>query len=360
MHRRSDYFYLLPTEQIAQAPADRRDRSRLLVVGPCGREHGLADRYFSDVVELLPAPAVLVINDTRVFPARLRTVKATGGQVELLFLERVQGPAASPEVEHWRCMAKSSKKLAQGMQLCVEAAPGKTLMVASGRAPDSTVIIEVRGSAHALLEQHGEVPLPPYIARPQGVSHADATRYQTVYAREPGAVAAPTAGLHFTEALLAALGERGITIAPITLHVGMGTFAPVRVENLDEHVMHTERYVIPEASAASINHALDHGQPVITVGTTCVRALESAAAGQPGRVAPGPATTDLFIRPGYSFRVVDCLITNFHLPESTLLMLVCAFAGYERTMAAYAHAVAGGYRFFSYGDAMLLCRDSAS
>jgi S-adenosylmethionine:tRNA ribosyltransferase-isomerase len=379
MHRRTDYHYDLPAELIAQAPADRRDQSRLLVVGPAGNvdADGLADRGFPDIVELLPRDAVLVINDTRVFPARLRTTKPTGGAVELLFLEPVAPPGTTGSAESWRCMARSSKPLRPGTRLTLAAAPEHTLTVRSDRADDSTIIVEVSAAGNgnpalALLETYGEVPLPPYIARPQGSSGADAERYQTVYAREPGAVAAPTAGLHFTPDILAALQARGVVLAPITLHVGMGTFAPVRALNLDEHRMHVERFAIPPASAAILEQALEQGKPICAVGTTCVRALESAAlcagADPTGKVtvAPGPATTDLFIRPGgpgrpgFEFRVVDHLITNFHLPESTLLMLVCAFAGHERVMSAYRHAVAAGYRFFSYGDAMLLRRPPRS
>jgi S-adenosylmethionine:tRNA ribosyltransferase-isomerase len=214
------------------------------------------------------------------------------------------------------------------------------------------VLVDVAGDVLALLADRGEIPLPPYIRRPDGPLRDDAERYQTVYARAPGAVAAPTAGLHLSPAVLAALEARGVQLAPITLHVGLGTFAPVRVETLSEHRMHTERYAISDASAARINVARG---PVVAVGTTCVRALESSF--RPGGgVRPGAAVTDLFIRPGFRFQVVDRLITNFHLPASTLLVLVCAFAGYEPVMAAYRHAVAAGYRFFSYGDAMLLSR----
>lgn len=365
---RSDYHYHLPAELIAQTPADRRDGSRLLVVG----QHGFEDRRFVEIAELLPANALLVVNDTRVFPARLQTRKATGGAVELLFVEPVAapdvadadarvdaGPAGGDHV-YWRCMARSSKKLGAGTDLAVEGADGVSIRVVAGRGADSLVTVRVPGDAYALLERLGEVPLPPYIERPAGTSPADAERYQTVYARERGAVAAPTAGLHFTDDLLAALGRRGVETAAVTLHVGPGTFAPMRAERLDEHRMHSERYEISEAVAERITRARREGRAIVAVGTTSVRALESAAlaarAATGELVRPGRAETDLFIRPGFAFRVVDHLITNFHLPESTLLMLVCAFAGYQRTMAAYRHAVDARYRFFSYGDAMLLPR----
>jgi S-adenosylmethionine:tRNA ribosyltransferase-isomerase len=364
MRLRRDYHFDLPPEQIAQAPADRRDSSRLLVLAPDG---SLADRTFADIVALLPADAVVVVNDTRVLPARLRTRKSTGGSVELLFLERVDAGALA---EHWRCLARSSKPLRAGMRLCVlapgldglPAETGDVVTVAQDRAADGTVLIEIAGDGLTLLERAGELPLPPYIARPTGPSRLDSERYQTIFARTPGAVAAPTAGLHFTPAILDALEARGCDIAPVTLHVGPGTFLPVRAERIDEHEMHAERYDVPARTAALVAS----GRPVVAVGTTCVRALESAArAAEDGqgtggqgsrRVAVGPGETRLFITPGYRFRAVDWLVTNFHLPESTLLMLVCAFAGYERVLASYRHAVRAGYRFFSYGDAMLVSR----
>lgn len=360
MRLRRDYHFELPPGQIAQTPAARRDDARLLVLGPDGAP---ADRSFRDIVTLLPADAVIVVNDTRVLPARLRARKPSGGAVELLFLERTERLDVH---ERWRCLARSSKALRPGMRLAVlghgpdglAAETGDTVTVAEARAADSTVLIEIAGDGHALLERAGELPLPPYIERPGGPTPMDAERYQTVFAREPGAVASPTAGLHFTPAILDALQARGCTIAPVTLHVGPGTFLPVRTERIDEHEMHAERYEVPEATAALVCS----GRPVVAVGTTCVRALESAgaSAGATGngslRVAAGPGETRLFITPGYRFRVVDWMVTNFHLPESTLLMLVCAFAGHERVMASYRHAVAAGYRFFSYGDAMLVAR----
>lgn len=340
MYAKRDYHYDLPPAQIAQTPAERRDGSRLLRVD--GEQ--LADRCFDEIIELLPADAAVVFNDTRVLPARLSACKPTGGQVELLLLE----PSERSD-RYWRCLARSSKPLREGAELTL--GDGVAVRVVQGRAHDGTVVVEFPGDSHAVIERFGEIPLPPYIERPNGTIEADAARYQTVYARVPGAVAAPTAGLHFTEALLERLAARGASLAYVTLHVGWGTFAPIRTDDLDEHVMHAERYTVPAATAA----LLAGDRPIVAVGTTVVRALESFAA-DPAAAAGTMRSTSLFIRPGYRFRAVDHLITNFHLPESTLLMLVCAFAGYQRVMAAYRHAVAAGYRFFSYGDAMLLTR----
>jgi S-adenosylmethionine:tRNA ribosyltransferase-isomerase len=356
VHRRQDYDFELPPAQIAQTPAARRDGSRLLVVGADG---SLADRQFPDVVELIPADAVVVVNDTRVIPARVHAVKETGGHVELLFVE----PAAAPGT--WRCLARARRPLRAGqrLHLCrpdrpdVPAAGAPVLVVAEERAgADGSIAVTVpedAGTVHAFLDTWGALPLPPYIARDAGLSPDDRERYQTVYAAAPGAIAAPTAGLHLTPALLDAIRARGAAVASVTLHVGLGTFAPVRVDDLADHVMHVERYTIPDVTAALVAT----GRPVVAVGTTVVRALEAAARGDRD-VAPGPGQTALFIRPGtgFAFRVVDHLITNFHLPESTLLMLVSTFAGVERVRAAYRHAVAAGYRFFSYGDASFLTR----
>ncbi|WP_428265931.1 tRNA preQ1(34) S-adenosylmethionine ribosyltransferase-isomerase QueA [Haliangium sp.] len=359
MRLRRDYFYDLPAGQIAQTPAERRDASRLLVLDGDGR---VSDSGFADVVELLPADAVVVVNDTRVRPARVRARKDTGGAVELLFLEPIERAEGR---ERWQCLARSSKPLRAGACLTVldpntREPAGVEVTIVGERGPDGTVVVELAGPGEPILTRLGELPLPPYIERPEGPTGADHERYQTVFACAPGAVAAPTAGLHFTPELIDALGRRGCTVAPLTLHVGPGTFAPVRSERIEDHHMHLERYEIPAATAALVSS----GRPVVAVGTTCVRALESAAAeadarGEPG-VSPGSGQTRLFITPGYHFRVVTHLITNFHLPESTLLMLVCAFAGYHPVMAAYRHAVRAGYRFFSYGDAMLVAAPSAA
>ena len=348
MYTRGDYGFELPDDRIAQSPAQRRGESRLLVVGP----ESLDCHPFADLVGLLPERAVVVINDTRVVPARLHTRKDTGGAVELLFVEIVEPTRTG---ERWRCMARSHKPLRKGAALRVVDADVAVTVTGERDASerhDGTVIIDVVGSAEALLGAHGEVPLPPYIHRPVGASSDDAQRYQTVYARRPGAVAAPTAGLHLTRELLDAIEARGCELAPITLHVGPGTFAPVRVDRLDDIELHPERYEIPERSAELISS----DRPVVAIGTTSVRAVE-AAADERGRVRAGAGTTRLFIRPGHRFAAVDHLVTNFHLPESTLLMLVCAFGGYDRLMAAYRHAVDHGeYRFYSYGDAMYLSR----
>lgn len=344
--RRSDFDYELPPELIAQQPAAERSASRLLQVAPSG----LADRQIRELPALLAPGDLLVFNDTRVIPARLFGVKPTGGRVEIL-VERV--------IESGRFLAQLgvSKKPRPGGEIRV----GSDRLEVLGRDGD---LFELRyhGADGVLdfLERAGRLPLPPYITHAPGAQ--DAERYQTVFAREPGAVAAPTAGLHFDDALLAALDARGIVRATLTLHVGAGTFQPVRVENLEEHRMHAERYRIDAALCAAIDAARERGGRVVAVGTTVARALESAALAQDaeGRVAPCSAETRLFITPGFRFRVVDRLLTNFHLPQSTLMMLVCAFGGYERLMSAYQHAVAQRYRFFSYGDAMLIERDAAA
>ena len=358
--RRRDYHFDLPPQQIAQHPADKRDASRLLVVGPAAGlpPDAVADRAFTDLPALVPDDAVVIVNDTRVIPARVRTHKHVpagaapgqgGGAVELLFHE----PGMEPGT--WRCLVRPQKSLRYGTVLLPDAAPHLPVRVVDARIGDGVALVAIPGDLHPFLDEAGELPLPPYIER-HGLTAADRERYQTVFARDPGAVAAPTAGLHFTPAVLDALAARGATVATVTLHVGLGTFAPVRDDDLAAHVMHREYYDIPAATAALVAT----GRPVVAVGTTVVRALESAAIG-PRRVAAGPDHTVLFIRPGtgFTFRVVDHLVTNFHLPESTLLMMVSAFAGFDRIRAAYAHAVAAGYRFFSYGDAMLLTRTAA-
>jgi S-adenosylmethionine:tRNA ribosyltransferase-isomerase len=346
MWRLDDYRYELPPERIAQAPPPRREDARLLEVGADARR----DLRIPDLIDRLPPDAVVVVNDTRVLPARLHARKPSGGAVELLLLE----PSAGGR---WWALARSSKPIRAGALelLTGEAqAPTGVFVEVSERAADGRVEVALPGDVVATLDRFGELPLPPYIERPPGGDPADRERYQTVYARAPGAVAAPTAGLHLTPALLAALEASGRAVASLTLHVGLGTFAPVRVEDLREHAMHRERFEIPPATAALIAS----GRPVVAIGTTVVRALEGAATG-PRAVAAGPGDTALFIGPGHRFRVVDHLLTNFHLPGSTLLVLVCAFAGRDRVLAAYRHAVDARYRFFSYGDAMLLSREAA-
>lgn len=342
--RRSDFHYVLPPELIAQHPTPRRSASRLLRVG----EQTLDDRDIADLPALLQAGDLLVFNDTRVIPARLRGVKPTGGKVEIL-VERVL------DAREFLAQLGVSKKPRSGGEIRV----GGEVLRVLGRDDDLFHLrYEGQGDLDAFLARAGELPLPPYITHlPDAV---DAQRYQTVYARVPGAVAAPTAGLHFDDALLSALRARGVESGYLTLHVGAGTFQPVRAEDLSEHRMHSERYVIDDALCERIRRARAVGGRVVAVGTTAARALESAALTQAARdvLDPQQGETRLFITPGFDFRIVDRLLTNFHLPESTLMMLVTAFGGYQRVMAAYRHAVAQRYRFFSYGDAMLLDRQA--
>lgn len=350
----SDYTFELPPELIAQEPAAERDRSRLLHLLPDGT---VADHRFPDLVELLPADAVLVANDTRVIPARVLGHKASGGAVEVLFLEPEAGPTERPAPEGtsaWRCLARARRALRPGQQIHIDGSE-VALTILTERAADGSLVVAAPGDGFAFLDAHGHIPLPRYIERADRAD--DRERYQTMFARVPGAVAAPTAGLHMTPAVQGALALRGVTFATVTLHVGWGTFAPIREDDVRKHVMHRERYDIPEATAALVAS----GRPIVALGTTALRALEAAATA-PRTVRPGAGSTDLFVYPGsgHHFRVVDHLITNFHLPESTLLMLVCAFAGTDRVLAAYRHAVAQRYRFFSYGDASLLHRHGGS
>jgi S-adenosylmethionine:tRNA ribosyltransferase-isomerase len=336
----ADFDFDLPAELIAQHPLAERAASRLLHA----RAGALGDLAFADLPRLVRPGEVLVFNDTRVIRARLFGRKPSGGRVEVL-VERI--------LDATRALAllRTSHGPKPGAQLLF--ADGETSATVRGRDGD---LFELAFSADvmATLDRVGHVPLPPYIRHSDGAE--DAERYQTVYARRPGAVAAPTAGLHFSPQLMNALGDRGAQCVFVTLHVGAGTFQPVRTERIAEHRMHAEVYEIPPEAARAVNAAKAAGRPVTAVGTTSLRALESAARG--GEVAAGGGETRLFITPGYEFRVVDRLVTNFHLPKSTLLMLVCAFAGIGRIRAAYAHAVANRYRFFSYGDAMLLERSA--
>ena len=342
----SDYDFELPPELVAQEPAAARDASRLLHLAPDG---GVTDHRFSELAALLPAGAVVIANDTRVIPARVRGHKRSGGAIELLFLEPDPAIPAPPGASAWRCLARARRPLRAGQ--LVEIDGGAPLELLAERAPDGTVAVAAPGDGLAFLDAHGRVPLPRYIQRPDRAD--DRERYQTMFARSPGAVAAPTAGLHMTPAIVDQLAARGIAVATLTLHVGWGTFEPIREPDVRAHRMHRERYVIPEATAALVAT----GRPIVALGTGALRALEAAATA-PATVTAGPGATELFIYPGsgHRFRVVSHLITNFHLPGSTLLMLVCAFAGTERVLAAYRHAVAAGYRFFSYGDATLLHR----
>jgi len=341
--RRRDFHYDLPDELIARHPAPRRSDSRLLHLD--GRTGALADRRFADLPDLLRAGDLLVFNDTRVIPARLYGRKETGGSVEIL-LERVIGGGRA------LVQLRASKPPANGMRIELE---GGLVAMVAGRDEDFWVL-DFGIDPAAVFERLGEMPLPPYLHRP--VEAEDRERYQTVYARASGAVAAPTAGLHFDAPLLAACDRAGVARAQVTLHVGAGTFQPVRVDELAGHRMHAELAEVPAATCDAVAACRARGGRVVAVGTTAVRALESAAAG--GRLEPFAGDTRLFITPGFRFRVVDTLLTNFHLPESTLLMLVCAFAGRGHALAAYAHAVAQRYRFFSYGDAMFIEPDPAA
>ena len=334
----SDFDFALPPELIAQHPAPERSSARLLDGG--GAQP--VDRIFRDLPTLLSRDDLLVFNDTQVVKARLFGAKPTGGRLELL-IERVL-PDGSVAAH-----MKVSKKPPAGTVLRMDGGFAATLL---GRWPDAEGALfhlRLSGDAYVIMAAHGHVPLPPYIEH--GDTDEDVARYQTVFAKNPGAVAAPTAALHFDETVLAALDARGVQRAAVTLHVGAGTFQPVKSEQLAEHVMHRERYHVPQATQDAIAACRARGGRVVAVGTTTVRTLESWA--QSGQAS---GDTGIFITPGFGFRVVDALVTNFHLPRSTLMMLVSAFAGYDHVMALYRHAVAARYRFFSYGDAMWLLR----
>lgn len=334
--RLADFDYHLPPALIAKHPPPRRRDSRLLVVDAATAR--LADRAFEDLPAYLEAGDLLVLNDTRVMRARLRGRKETGGAVEVL-VERVLSPARAV------AQAKASKPLRPGMRIRFEGG-GATVLRRDGAFWE----LEFDVPVEALLERGGEVPLPPYLGR--DAEPEDGERYQTVYARHPGAVAAPTAGLHFDAAMLEELAARGVNRAFVTLHVGAGTFAPLRHETVSDNRLHAERVTVDTAACEAVAAARAAGRRVIAVGTTTVRALEAAA--RDGTLRPFDGETDLFIVPGYRFRAVDGLLTNFHLPRSSLLMLVAAFGGRELVLEAYRHAVEARYRFFSYGDAMLV------
>jgi len=340
--RPSDFEYDLPADRIAQEPLPDRAASRLLVLD---RGTGaITHRHFADIVELIPPGDVLVLNTSRVIAARLHGKREAGGVAEILLVR------ALPD-ETWLAMGHPGGKLKPGRQ--VRFGEGDSVVEVVEVLTGGIRKVRFVGTldAWATIAKYGEVPLPPYIHRPP--TAADRERYQTVYAAHDGSVAAPTAGLHFTPDLLDRVKRKGVSIAALDLHVGPGTFKPVEVEDLGAHVMHPEAYAIPEETAAIITDMKGVGRGVWGVGTTVVRALESAA-DERRQVRPGPAETSLFIHPPYAFKVVDHLVTNFHLPRSTLLMLVCAFGGYERVMGAYEEAVREGYRFYSYGDAMAI------
>ncbi|MCG8487086.1 MAG: tRNA preQ1(34) S-adenosylmethionine ribosyltransferase-isomerase QueA [Chromatiales bacterium] len=335
----SDFDYFLPDELIAQYPPEERGSSRLLVL-PSGQSSP-QDLLFSDLPTLLSAGDLLIFNDTRVMKARLHGKKETGGRVEVL-IERVTEPTRALAQIRASKSPKINTKLLFGRQ--------QTRVEVAGREGEFFQLHALDEDFHALMEQQGHMPLPPYITRQD--EGLDESRYQTVYAEKRGAVAAPTAGLHFSNEMLAELAEKGINQARVTLHVGAGTFQPVRVDDLDQHVMHREYAEVDQTVCDLIKKTKQQNGRIIAVGTTSVRSLESAA--QSGVLQPFRGDTRLFIRPGFQFNVVDAMITNFHLPQSTLMMLVSAFGGYERLMNAYRHAVEQRYRFFSYGDAMFL------
>jgi S-adenosylmethionine:tRNA ribosyltransferase-isomerase len=337
----ADFDYELPPERIAQAPAERRDGSRLLVVDRASGS--FSDGVFGDLPRLLRAGDCLVLNDSRVIPARVPAEDVDGRPVELLFLAAVSDGV-------WRALVRPGRRARAGAHL---RAGGARLRVVEVDADGTRVIAREHGSITSLLESHGLPPLPPYIARHAKPEPEDWVRYQTVYASAPGSVAAPTAGLHFTDALLDRLREAGVQVHPLTLHVGPATFRPVTSPTVEGHAIAAEPAVVPAATAAAVNGARAEGRRVVAVGTTVTRALESAVA-EDGRVAALAGTAGLTIRPGHRFRAVDALLTNFHLPRSSLLLLVAAFAGRDLVLRAYRHAVATEYRFYSYGDAMLI------
>ena len=339
---KSAYFYDLPAELIAQSPVSPRDSSRFLV---CGKDGALCDRIFSNLPDYLQSGDVLVINESKVIPARLFLQDVhTGSPLELLLLKQ-------KELDKWYCMVKPGKK----------AKPGKRFALESGKLIAEILTVEENGDRlvsfeydHSqtfmeLLDEIGNMPLPPYITK----RLEDKSRYQTVYATVDGSAAAPTAGLHFTDHLLQLLKEKGVIIAPVLLHVGIGTFRPVKEEDITKHPMHSEFFHVPEETAQIIKSAKEDGRKIISVGTTSARTLESAF-DDCGNLIANDTNTNIFIYPGYRFKVVEGLITNFHLPESTLIMLVSALLGYENTMNAYRHAVENRYRFFSFGDAMMI------
>jgi len=351
--RVEDFDYDLPRDLIAQHPLPKRDESRLLVL----RRHSgeTEHRVFREIADLLDPGDLLVLNDTRVIPARLIGRRPTGGRIEVLLISPVVG-GTSPSREIWRAMLKGLARIKVGEKLSLEG--GALTCTLHARLPDGQVHLAFpisHDEVLATLGRVGRAPLPPYIKRPPRGDPdraADRERYQTVYAERPGAIAAPTAGLHFTPEVFAALDARGVRRTTLTLHVGLGTFKPVKVERVEDHVMHAEWFELPAAAAEAIAATRAAGRRVVAIGTTATRVLETVAR-QP-RWGPASGTTGLFITPGFEFRATDALVTNFHLPRSTLLMLVAAFAGRERLLAAYAEATRLGYRFYSFGDAMLI------
>ena len=340
------FDYDLPREMIAQRPTDKREESCLLVLDRASG--GVQHRVFRDVIDLLSPDDVLVLNDTRVIPARADGRRETGGKVEALFLEN-RGR------NRWTALMQVKGRLRVHENLLFDDGALRAGII--NKDPDGVYMLRFRegDDVSAMLERTGRPPLPMYITRVRpdhAIRPEDRERYQTVYARHPGSVAAPTSGLHFTDGLLAEIERRGVAVARVTLHVGLATFAPVRAERVEDHVMHAESYTVSPEDAEGLNRAKRDGRRIVAVGTTTTRLLEALAAD--GNIKPGKGSTDIFIYPGFQFKFIDALITNFHLPRSTLLMLVSAFAGRERILAAYEEAKQHGYRFYSYGDAMFI------
>lgn len=338
-----EFTYSLPPELIARCPAPERDSSRMMLLDR--QSETVAEESFRNLADYLRPGDLLVMNDTKVIPARLFGVKESGGKVEVFLLRRLSGAD-----EEWECLLRASKKFRDGQRIELESGMTASL-IARSEGDHWRIRFSGSESFDTWLDREGHIPLPPYLQRIDNAE--DRERYQTVVARNPGAVAAPTAGLHFTQELLALLAAKGVETALLTLHTGLGTFQPVRVEHVEEHQIHCERYVISPETAVAINRTKAAGGRVIAVGTTSARTIEYSA-GDEGEVFPGSGDADIFIYPGYRFKVIDALITNFHLPESTLLMLVAAFAGREFVLDAYKEAVNRGFRFYSYGDAMFI------
>jgi len=338
----SDFDFALPEELIAQNPLERRDSSRLMSVD---REAGgIEDCRFTDICDLLTPQDVLVINNTQVFPARLHCTTVSGARVEIFLMEEIDGLV-------WKVLARPAKRLKDGSVICFA---DNLEAVVLGHEQNGSVVLEFRcvGDFNTIINEIGEMPLPHYIKREGQQTSIDRARYQTIYAKERGAIAAPTAGLHFTPEVLENLKQKGVSIAEVTLHVGYGTFAPVRSDDISEHRVLGERCEITGETAKTVNLAKAEGRRVIAVGTTSVRTLESFA--ENGELRAGRGIADVTITPGHKFQIVDGILTNFHLPKSSLLLLVSAFAGHELIMSAYAHAISERYRFFSYGDCMLI------
>jgi len=361
LRRTDSYEYKLPPELIARYPTEKRDSSRLLVVSREGKSSEgppppLSDRHFSDLPDLMAPGDLLVLNESRVIPLRLLGRGSAGGEREILLLRPASGEGEVTTAYRWEALVRPGTKLRPGREVVIS--PDLKVIVEESHPDGHRIVrLETPYPIEEILDRVGHIPLPPYLER--GDEAVDRERYQTVYARTPGSAAAPTAGLHFTPELLQAIQAKGVGIAQVTLHVGPGTFRPVDSEAIGEHVMHGERWQLPIETAEAIHETRNRGGRVWAVGTTVVRTLESAAGGEhaggnDSLHLASEGETHLFISPGYRFRVVDALITNFHLPRSTLLMLVSAFAGYRTTMSAYSHAIESGYRFYSYGDAMAI------